>query len=85
MLENDLILSTFAAKYLHTFNEEQLHKYDMLINLPSNDWDIYSWVTEKKEAPPEFQNEILELLKAHVRNEQRDQRFHQPELHHLQL
>ncbi|XP_064480769.1 succinate dehydrogenase assembly factor 2, mitochondrial-like [Ornithodoros turicata] len=81
MLENDLVLSTFAAKYLNTFTEEQLQKYDMLINLPSNDWDIYHWATGKKEAPLELQNEILDLLKAHVKNEKREKRFHQPALH----
>lgn len=46
MLENDLILSTFADKYLDTFNERQLNLYDELINLPSNDWDLYHWLTE---------------------------------------
>lgn len=28
MLENDLLLSTFAAKYLKTFNEKQVEEYD---------------------------------------------------------
>lgn len=26
-------------------NEEQLNRYDRLINEPSNDWDIYYWAT----------------------------------------
>lgn len=45
MLENGLLLSTFAHRYLQTMNEEQLSMYDRLINLPSNDWEIYYWAT----------------------------------------
>merc|ERR1711976_945447 len=48
MLENDLILSTFAGKYLNTFNEKQLDIYDDLINKPSNDRDLYYWATGKQ-------------------------------------
>ena len=48
MLENDLLLSTFAAKYLDGMNDKQLSLYDNLINLPSNDWDIYNWATGEK-------------------------------------
>ncbi|CAG0925693.1 unnamed protein product, partial [Notodromas monacha] len=43
MLENGLLLSTFADKYLGNMTETQLKDYDRLINLPSNDWDIYYW------------------------------------------
>lgn len=80
MLENDLILSTFAAKYLTSFNIEQLQQYDRLINLPSNDWDIYYWATGIRETPPEFENEVMSLLRQHVRNEEREKRFKQPDL-----
>lgn len=45
MLENGLILSSFAAKYLEEMSESELSLYDRLINLPSNDWEIYYWAT----------------------------------------
>lgn len=48
MLENGLLLSSFAHRYLQTMNEEQLSMYDRLINLPSNDWEIYYWATGKR-------------------------------------
>ncbi|XP_077517122.1 succinate dehydrogenase assembly factor 2-A, mitochondrial-like isoform X2 [Amblyomma americanum] len=88
MLENDLILSTFAAKHLASFSVEQLQQYDRLINLPSNDWDIYYWATAAcsssvagvREVPPEFENEVMVLLQQHVRNEEREKRFKQPDL-----
>lgn len=80
MLENGLILSTFAGKYLNRFDEAQLKLYDKLINMPSNDWDLFYWATGVKETPHEFQNEIMELLKRHVKNELKETRFTQPDL-----
>ncbi|XP_063858141.1 succinate dehydrogenase assembly factor 2, mitochondrial-like isoform X4 [Scylla paramamosain] len=46
MLENGLILSSFAHRFLPTMTENQLALYDRLINLPSNDWEIYYWATD---------------------------------------
>lgn len=80
MLENGLILSTFARKYLNSFDKEQLSLYDKLINKPSNDWDLYYWATGVKETPTEFQNEIMDLLKRHVKNELKETRYRQPDL-----
>lgn len=71
MLENDLLLSTFAKKYLDNLTEEQTMMYDRLINSPTNDWDIFYWIVEKKPTPKEFDNEIMDLLKKHAKNEER--------------
>lgn len=81
MLENGLLLSTFASKYLAQFDEAQVKLYDRLINLPSNDWDIFYWAAEVKPTPEEFDNEVMDLLKEHVKNKNRDTRFRQPELY----
>ncbi|XP_011310856.1 succinate dehydrogenase assembly factor 2, mitochondrial-like [Fopius arisanus] len=80
MLENGLLLSTFAKKYLLNFNEHELSLYDRLINIPSNDWDIFHWAVGVKPTPPEFNNEVMDLLKKHVRNEDRQSRIVQPDL-----
>ncbi|XP_030387227.1 succinate dehydrogenase assembly factor 2-A, mitochondrial [Scaptodrosophila lebanonensis] len=80
MLENDLLLSTFVAKYLNDFNEEQTAIYDQLINGVSNDWDIFYWATGVKPTPPEYDTEIMRLLKEHVKNAERVTRFRQPDL-----
>ncbi|KAI5641972.1 flavinator of succinate dehydrogenase domain-containing protein [Phthorimaea operculella] len=80
MLENDLLLSTFAGKYLNGFNEEQTMMYDRLINSPSNDWDIFYWMVEKQPTPKEFDNEIMDMLKKHAKNEQKEMRT-QPDLY----
>ena len=81
MLENGLILSHFAAKYLATMNKTQLDLYDKLINTPSNDWDLYNWVVGIKETPKEFNNEVMELLKAHVNDPNVTYRNVQPSLY----
>lgn len=80
MLENGLVLSTFAKKYLNTFNDEELKLYDRLINLPSNDWDLFYWAIGVKPTPPEFDNDIMNLLKKHVENNDKQSRIVQPDL-----
>lgn len=74
MLENDLLLSTFASKYLKTMSAEHVQQYDTLINKPSNDWDIYYWATKKKPTPPEYETEVMTLLRDHVQNAQKESR-----------
>ncbi|KAL8561963.1 hypothetical protein ACOMHN_001289 [Nucella lapillus] len=80
MLENGLLLSTFAGLYLDKLNTSQLKMYDTLINKPTNDWEIYYWMTGVKEAPEEYDNEVLTLLKEHTQNSNMEQRFRQPDL-----
>lgn len=80
MLENDLLLSTFAAKYLATMTEKQVNQYDELINTPTNDWDIYYWATGNKETPAEYNNEIMDLFREHVRNDKKEARLRMPDL-----
>lgn len=80
MLENGLILSTFASEYLNKMSENQLDLYDNLINQVSNDWDIYYYATNIKEIPTEYNNEIMDMLKKHVKNEKKEERLRQPDL-----
>lgn len=80
MLENDLLLSTFAAKYLKNFNATQTEMYDNLINKPSNDWDIYNWAVGSKETPSEYENEIMDMFRKHVKNENKEKRLRMPDL-----
>ncbi|KRT80902.1 hypothetical protein AMK59_6118, partial [Oryctes borbonicus] len=67
MLENDLILSTFASVNLNKMTKDQLDAYDKLINTARNDWDIFYWVTEKEPTPKEFDTDVMIMLKEHVR------------------
>lgn len=81
MLENGLLLSTFAARYLENFDAKQVQLYDDLINQPTNDWDIFYWATKVKPTPEKYNNEIMDLLQSHTRNEKKEQRFRQPGLY----
>ncbi|KAL1490899.1 hypothetical protein ABEB36_011575 [Hypothenemus hampei] len=81
MLENDLLLSTFIAKHLNEFTPEQVNTYDKLINGPSNDWDIYYWATEVKQTPKDYDSDVMELLKLHCKNLNKEFRIRQPDLH----
>ncbi|NWH38736.1 SDHF2 factor, partial [Chloropsis hardwickii] len=51
--------SLFAKENLAHMSEEQLNRYDRLINEPSNDWDIYYWATEAKPTPAEFDTDVM--------------------------
>lgn len=79
-LENGIILSTFASRYLYSMSPSQLEMYDRLINEPSNDWDIYYWVVGAKPVPDEYNNEIFALLQQHTKNEEKELRINLPDL-----
>ena len=74
------LCSTFADKFLETLNDDLLEQYDTLINEPSNDWDIYYWVTGAKETPQQYDNKVMAMLKKHARNEDMEVRIRQPDL-----
>lgn len=68
MLENGVILSSFADRFLNSFDAEQLDQYDRLINLPTNDWDIYYWATKTKPTPPEYETAVMHKLREHLKS-----------------
>ncbi|KAF8423396.1 TPR repeat protein-like protein [Tirmania nivea] len=55
ILETDLLLSTFADKYLPEMSREQLLEYDKFLD--ENDWEIYYWCTQ---TPPSTSSEYAE-------------------------
>lgn len=67
ILETDLLLSTFAAKYIHTLTDSELDRYDELLG--ENDWDIYYWATGAKEAAEGWKGcGLLEKVVEHSKN-----------------
>ncbi|XP_053490822.1 succinate dehydrogenase assembly factor 2, mitochondrial [Ictalurus furcatus] len=83
MLENCILLSLFAKRYLENMSASQLRQYDRLINEPSNDWDIYYWATEVKPTPDVYQGEVMDLLKEFTKNREMEQRLDAPNLEYL--
>jgi len=78
MLENGLLLGSFANKFLDNFDEEHLVLYDRLINIPSNDWDIYKWAVGQEKTPEEYDNKIMDMLKEHAQNKKGNPELHCP-------
>ena len=74
------ITGSFAKKFLPEMDEEKLVLYDRLINLPSNDWEIYYWAVGQKETPEDFDNVVMDMLKQHAKNENRESRITMPDL-----
>ncbi|CAG8530357.1 1140_t:CDS:1 [Racocetra persica] len=67
ILETDLLLSTFAKRFLNEFTESELKEYDELLNMP--DWDIYYFVTDKKPIPERWiKSPLFQKLREHVNN-----------------
>ncbi|SMN22892.1 similar to Saccharomyces cerevisiae YOL071W EMI5 Subunit of succinate dehydrogenase, which couples succinate oxidation to ubiquinone reduction [Maudiozyma saulgeensis] len=73
ILETDLLLSAFAAKYLKTMTRKQLEEYDNL--LYELDWDIYYWATkdfQQSPIPDRWKDsEIMKLLQAFTENKEK--------------
>jgi len=65
MLENDLLLGSFAAKNLGLLPEHLLDQYDRL--LQEVDPDIFAWITGAQDVPEKHNNEIMRLLQQHSR------------------
>lgn len=83
MLENCILLSLFAKRYLDTMSKTQLQQYDRLINEPSNDWDIYYWATEAMPTPEVYQGDVMDLLQEFTKNRNHEQRLDAPSLDYL--
>lgn len=67
ILETDLLLSTFAKKYLSLFSREELEIYDKL--LKESDLDIYAWIIGKTQVPERWRNNNIFLtVQAHCRD-----------------
>ena len=65
MLENDLLLGTFSEKYLQTMDEPLITQYEVLLR--QTDKEIFEWITNKAPVPSHVDNDIMKLLKNHVK------------------
>ncbi|MEQ8745373.1 succinate dehydrogenase assembly factor 2 [Pyruvatibacter sp.] len=62
--ENDLILGTFADMHIETLNDDDLDAFEQLMEAP--DQDVYGWVSQTKDVPPEYQTNLMTRLQAHT-------------------
>lgn len=61
MKETDLLLGPFAERHVPGFSEDQLDRYEDLLAVP--DPDIFNWATGREAVPPEYDNDIMNLLR----------------------
>ncbi len=60
--EADLILGAFADAHAATWTEDELTRFEAL--LEQSDHDIYAWILGSAPIPPEFDDELMARLKA---------------------
>ena len=61
--EMDLIMGSFANKYVPGFSEGELGLYENILQI--SDPDLYSWITGKEEPPANAMSDVLKKLLAH--------------------
>uniref|UniRef100_A0A0N5C8D0 Succinate dehydrogenase assembly factor 2, mitochondrial n=1 Tax=Strongyloides papillosus TaxID=174720 RepID=A0A0N5C8D0_STREA len=67
ILENDIIFGDFADEMLKSLSPKQLIEYDKLINGDTNEWDLFYYVTGRKEAPQEIsKTSVFPIIKKFV-------------------
>jgi len=69
ILENDILLGGFADSQLGSLSEAELHEYDKIINGAHMEWDLYYFMTGKKDLPPDLSNNpVFDKISAFVRH-----------------
>ena len=62
--EMDLILSAYADARLDAMSEDDLDRYDALLN--ENDHDLYQWVTGQTPAPEDCAPMIADIRRLYT-------------------
>jgi antitoxin CptB len=60
--EADLILGPFADRHVQDMDEAQLDEFERLLEVP--DQDLYAWITDRMDTPPEWDGELIRQIKA---------------------
>ena len=58
--EADLILGSFAEAYLARFDDDQLDRYERLLECP--DPDLFDWIAGRALPPPAHDHDVTRLL-----------------------
>ena len=61
--EMDLVMGSFAKKFIPEFSEEELALYDEFLN--ESDPDLYNWITGIETFPANKMNSVYEKLLSH--------------------
>ncbi|HZS85022.1 MAG TPA: succinate dehydrogenase assembly factor 2 [Stellaceae bacterium] len=61
MKETDLLLGSFAEEHLGAFSQDQLDRYEAL--LENDDARLWGWITGRATPPPEQDHDVMRLLR----------------------
>jgi antitoxin CptB len=61
--EMDLLLGSFADRYIPVFSDAELTQYDDI--LTQNDPDLYNWISGRENVPDAAMNDVMRRLLAH--------------------
>lgn len=61
--EMDLILGTFADKYVPGFSDAALTEFDEILN--HSDPDLYNWITGVEQIPANYLGDVMGVLLKH--------------------
>lgn len=59
-LEMDLLLGRFADAHVDGMDEDQLARFELLLNQP--DPDIHAWIDGRREVPEHLRSDIFEMM-----------------------
>ena len=60
--EADILLGSFADRFLSKMTAEQLDKYENLLR--EADSDIVAWITKDRPSPDHYDHDVMEMLKS---------------------
>lgn len=60
--EHDFIMGGFADRHLASLDDAGLDAFQGLLD--QADWDVYAWILGQRQAPPEHQGPVLDLLRS---------------------
>ncbi|CAL2033777.1 unnamed protein product [Caenorhabditis brenneri] len=67
ILENDILLGTFAEENLQKMSESELKAYDKLINGEHMEWDLFYYLSNKKTPPEDVEKcQVYQMVKKFV-------------------
>ena len=60
--EMDLLMGSFADKYLDTYGQAELDQFEALLGLP--DWEVFAWLIGQADVPDNHRSPVLDQLIA---------------------
>jgi len=60
--ESDLLFGQFAANHLASLNDDQLGRYEVLLDEP--DHEVVAWIYGRSPLPARHDHDVFELLRA---------------------